>query len=152
MAHYKSFTRHGDALYKRHIPSCSVDNCKKKHLAKGLCSLHYHRIWGAINKDKRNSQTRLRRSKNPSQFNNYYNKYRSLKLNNSIALILPKELKRLKNSPCFYCGSSFKVELDHVIPLSRGGYHSIGNLVSACRSCNASKNDRLITEWLTGKY
>lgn len=41
---------------------------------------------------------------------------------------------------CAYCGQqSNSLHLDHVIPLARGGRHSIGNLVPACRTCNTSK-------------
>jgi 5-methylcytosine-specific restriction endonuclease McrA len=61
--------------------------------------------------------------------------------------ITRKDFLGLASSPCFYCGSTNNLTLDHVIPLSRGGRHSIGNLVSACNLCNATKNTRLIVEW-----
>ena len=38
--------------------------------------------------------------------------------------------------------------LDHVIPLSRGGWHSISNVEVCCLSCNASKSSKLLSEWL----
>ncbi|WP_203620386.1 HNH endonuclease [Streptomyces sp. SID8499] len=41
--------------------------------------------------------------------------------------------------------------VDHVIPLSRGGQHAEGNLVPACKSCNSSKGDKLLIEWLLVK-
>jgi len=48
---------------------------------------------------------------------------------------------------CKYCGAPFSDELppevDHVHPLSKGGSHTIGNIVAACRPCNASKSDKL---------
>ena len=43
---------------------------------------------------------------------------------------------------CVYCAQSFPGEaltLDHVEPRMRGGDNSEGNLVAACRTCNASK-------------
>ena len=61
--------------------------------------------------------------------------------------ISAKDLQRLYASPCFYCGHPGPVAADHVIPVSRGGRHAIGNLVPACRSCNSSKKDRTIMEW-----
>lgn len=70
--------------------------------------------------------------------------------NNGQFLILPKEIKRLYQSPCFYCGGLDRIEADHLIPVSKGGRHSIGNLVAACRWCNASKGNRFITEWKQG--
>lgn len=48
---------------------------------------------------------------------------------------------------CFYCGASGRMSMDHVVPLSRGGVHSIGNLVPACVACNSSKRTRTIVEW-----
>jgi 5-methylcytosine-specific restriction endonuclease McrA len=43
---------------------------------------------------------------------------------------------------CVYCGSILPgdaLTLDHVQPRMRGGDHSEGNIVSACRACNAEK-------------
>lgn len=48
---------------------------------------------------------------------------------------------------CAYCGIRGPLEFDHVIPISRGGRHSIGNLVPACRYCNGSKSNKLLMEW-----
>lgn len=36
--------------------------------------------------------------------------------------------------------------IDHVIPLSRGGAHAMGNVQSAHLRCNSSKGDKLIGE------
>lgn len=40
---------------------------------------------------------------------------------------------------CAYCGARGPLEQDHVIPVARGGRHTIHNVVPACRSCNATK-------------
>lgn len=53
---------------------------------------------------------------------------------------LPKE--------CVFCGSKEGLTTDHLIPRSRGGDDSADNLVLACQSCNASRGDRGIFEWL----
>lgn len=55
------------------------------------------------------------------------------------------------NNRCAYCGCVGTMTQDHVIPLVRGGRHSIGNLVPACGPCNSSKNSRLIVEWRAAK-
>lgn len=52
--------------------------------------------------------------------------------------------------PCVYCGSCENIEVDHVVPLSRGGKHEIQNLVPACQSCNRSKHNKLLEEWKGG--
>lgn len=51
-------------------------------------------------------------------------------------------------SKCVYCGAAEGLELDHVIPFSKGGATSIGNLVVSCMTCNASKNDGTIAEFM----
>lgn len=53
---------------------------------------------------------------------------------------------------CAYCGASDKpLTREHIIPLARGGRHSIGNLLPVCGSCNYSKADRLLVEWRAWK-
>lgn len=46
---------------------------------------------------------------------------------------------------CVYCGLQFEADeltVDHVQPQVRGGDHSGGNLVTACRACNTLKGHR----------
>jgi 5-methylcytosine-specific restriction endonuclease McrA len=44
---------------------------------------------------------------------------------------------------CVYCGSDVALEIDHVLPWSRGGPTIAGNLVLACRPCNGHKGARV---------
>lgn len=50
---------------------------------------------------------------------------------------------------CAYCGTPGGTSVDHVVPLSRGGRHSIGNVLPACKPCNSSKGNRLLIDWRT---
>jgi len=46
---------------------------------------------------------------------------------------------------CQYCGAkgtAFDLTIDHILPVSRGGFTSPENLVTACFSCNQRKNNR----------
>lgn len=47
---------------------------------------------------------------------------------------------------CTYC-PNLADTLDHIVPLSRGGTNYEGNLTPACRRCNSSKADKLLSEW-----
>jgi 5-methylcytosine-specific restriction endonuclease McrA len=50
---------------------------------------------------------------------------------------------------CAYCGASgTPLQRDCVLPLSRGGRYTLGNIVPVCRSCNASKCNAEVTGWL----
>ena len=40
-------------------------------------------------------------------------------------------------------------ELEHIIPVSRGGEHSYANTACSCRSCNAAKGDLTVEEFRT---
>lgn len=61
---------------------------------------------------------------------------------------LDRTMRRF-NSCCAYCQRPVSEEYhwDHVVPLSRGGAHSEGNLVPACPRCNISKNNKTVMEW-----
>jgi 5-methylcytosine-specific restriction endonuclease McrA len=50
---------------------------------------------------------------------------------------------------CCYCGKKFpssELNLEHVIPKSRGGKTNWSNIVTACIPCNSKKADRLPVE------
>ena len=54
------------------------------------------------------------------------------------------EVQIAQNHRCFYCGKSCKGKLtqDHILPLSKGGSHTLHNIIGACKKCNCSKNNR----------
>lgn len=50
---------------------------------------------------------------------------------------------------CVYCGvTGVPLQLDHVIPRSRGGADTPDNLVACCRPCNTSKGAKTPEEWV----
>lgn len=53
---------------------------------------------------------------------------------------------------CAYCGvTGVALQKDCVLPISRGGRYTIGNVVPACRSCNTSKCNAEVTTWMRHK-
>lgn len=76
-----------------------------------------------------------------------------------------KRLRKDLGDGCCYCGvlmdfvprkrgegiSPRRATLEHVIPISRGGTHSFDNASLACHSCNTSKNNKPLLEWLEWK-
>lgn len=53
---------------------------------------------------------------------------------------------------CKYCDVSLTLgtvncQIDHVLPLTRGGSHDPDNLAFACKSCNCRKSNRTPEEW-----
>jgi hypothetical protein len=49
---------------------------------------------------------------------------------------------------CVYCLRRAPLTQDHVEPLARGGAHAIDNVVPACLTCNTSKNDTTLLQFL----
>lgn len=52
---------------------------------------------------------------------------------------------------CAYCGSQQRLQCDHIEPLSKGGAHTIGNVIPACILCNSSKNNHDVYDWMERK-
>jgi len=58
--------------------------------------------------------------------------------------------RRVAKGICHYCGrptSPKKLTMDHVVPISRGGKSTKGNLVPCCKACNSAKKQLLPMEW-----
>ena len=51
---------------------------------------------------------------------------------------------------CAYCGEETGLEQEHIIPVNAGGTFKIGNIVPACRKCNAQKGSKSVDEWYMG--
>jgi len=57
---------------------------------------------------------------------------------------------RLARGICHYCGGTFppgELTMDHLVPVTRGGKSTPGNVVPACRECNSRKKYLLPMEW-----
>jgi len=56
------------------------------------------------------------------------------------------------NRTCAYCGArDVPLEVEHIVPRSRGGSDRVSNLTLACRPCNERKGSQPIEEFLTKK-
>lgn len=75
-------------------------------------------------------------------------KYDNTPINELLTETQWKTLLAKYNGHCAYCDKEAKLTLDHVIPLSKGGKHSIDNVVPACLHCNSSKGARTPEQWL----
>ena len=58
--------------------------------------------------------------------------------------------RRLARGVCHYCNRQFppkELTMDHIVPISRGGKSSKGNVVTCCKECNNAKKQLLPMEW-----
>ena len=90
--------------------------------------------------------------KNHRDAANLYNHNRRVKMYNSggdgISIKQREELMSSYLNRCAYCGKTGKLEIDHIVPISNGGEHSINNAVPACRHCNSVKNNRSLLQFM----
>ena len=106
-------------------------NKKKQNAQKRL---HY-----AANTLRLNAVSRAYQKSHPEVASKGNQKRRAMKVGNGVFVVTAKELKKIRKSLCIYCGAPGPSHVDHVIPLARGGRHSIGNLQPLCGRCNMSK-------------
>lgn len=83
------------------------------------------------------------------------NRRRALKLGSQVN---PDDIrawmKEVRSKPfmrCHWCGTKVhgrQIHFDHVIALTKGGPHTIGNLCCSCGDCNRHKSSKLIADWI----
>lgn len=50
---------------------------------------------------------------------------------------------RRDGARCVYCGSTENLQLDHIIPFSKGGATTLENLQLLCQKCNLEKSNKI---------
>lgn len=98
--------------------------------------------------ERKRDRVRVWRKNNRSKCNEYSRERDALKRGGSDGTVTDDEFKSLCErfgNICLCCKRS-DVELtrDHVVPLVKGGSHTIENIQPLCRRCNSRKNDRTI--------
>lgn len=60
----------------------------------------------------------------------------------------------MQRGKCCYCDKPIlfeEADIDHVVPVSRGGNNGRGNILVACQTCNRSKSNKTLMEWRVWK-
>jgi len=122
-----------------------------------------------ILREKRLAYQKKNREENKDKIKSYNQKYNnsekgkikytrhnhlrlSKKFGNEFSLSA-EEIKKIhkRDKICVYCGFNKFQELDHIIPISKGGKSNYNNFVIACRSCNSSKANKDVFIWCKEK-
>lgn len=131
-----------------------------------LCQSAATRKWQSANKDKHNAAAKRYyygetgrkyrelhreelkayheewRKQKPTKYTEYKRVRRARKANNSDVHFSQEEFVALcdiYNNKCLGCGSTDRLEADHVVSLKSGGPDGIDNIQPLCRICNAKK-------------
>lgn len=134
---------------------------------------NYWRQVRSLNKEQENERARERYNANREEIRKRINAYRKAdKQKESLRRRIDNHRRRIRKlqaegkhtttdiqsqynrqrGKCYYCGIKVgdTYDVDHIIPLSRGGTNWPDNIVIACPTCNASKGNKLLHEWTRG--
>lgn len=135
---------------KRHIMTqckvCTNSEQRKRYEIHRERYIGISRSWKKRNPERAKEQQREWKQANPERKRELEHRRRARKQQNGVYTIAEKDMRKL-SGPCAYCGGLENITIDHVIPISRGGTHGIGNLVPACSKCNNQKLDKTVMEW-----
>lgn len=130
--------------------------------------LPYNRRWKALNKERvaqarrqyyeqnkdREKATMAAYKKANPRYNATGCSNRRSRLRGSNGSHTHKEIEQMyddQGGVCAYCQRTLNgaYEVDHMLPLSRGGGNSWDNLAVTCQPCNRSKHDKSVEEFYT---
>jgi hypothetical protein len=108
----------------------------------------WKRGYRAANLDKvkayNNAYNAQYKREHPEIVRRHAQKRRALEI--SQAGIMPLRLEEFLDNfyghYCFKCGATEDIQLDHIVPLSKGGLHCVNNVQWLCAYCNNVKGNR----------
>lgn len=122
------------------LPRCSVGNCDYPVIARALCGSHYAVEWRAENLERSRETAKARRA---------------LKRGARVESFTSAEIYERDGWVCGICSEPIprgaiwpdrlSVSLDHIIPISLGGEHSMANVQASHLGCNSRKGNRIDT-------
>ena len=107
----------------------------------------YNRDYHRANAD--NIRERKRETRDPERERRYSSARRARIAEVSVTVVTDRDIERILARPCTHAhlgDCDGPMNLDHIIPLARGGRHAVGNLQPLCRRHNVSKRHRLEVE------
>lgn len=141
------------SYWKTRDPEAIRARAKRKRLENPEINRRGTKAWREKNRDKMRALVSAWAKANPDKIQAGQATRRALKKSTADGTVTAKAwaaLKSAANNRCTYCGETFvRLTMDHVIPLSRGGTHTLSNIVPACSSCNSRKNTKLLAEFVT---
>jgi len=131
-------------------PETNKRNCKRYYEKYRDKILEKNRTLYIENHEELRAKAKAYYEKNPEKFQ-VWRHTRRARLANTLRTLTTSQWEAvltLFGKACAYCQrSDVPVTMDHVHPISKGGSHTEANVVPACRSCNASKNNKTLEEW-----
>jgi len=140
---------------------------QKKYAKKNADKIReYHKKWCQENAERKREAHKKYYQENKGRYREWHKKWkeenrdlaraidsnkrdrrRALMKKNGTFRVTNKDAKKLYQKNCVFCGENENIEIDHVIPIAKGGVHGISNLQPLCHSCNSKKSDMFMIEF-----
>ena len=136
--------KHASHKYATHADEINAYRRGRRHLTRAVDNARC-RNWRAENKEHVSEYNHEYGQKNPDVVRNKRRRRRARKkgaYQDGSAELFNKGPK------CVFCESKNDLTEEHILPLDRGGSHTLDNLTTLCRSCNSSKGSKTWAEWL----
>ena len=111
------------------------------------CAKARRRDWAAHNREREAEWNRLKYLASPESYKIRAADYVARKIQAFVEQVDPLIVLERYDGVCGICLDDvdpLRFEVDHIIPLSRGGEHSYANTQPSHPSCNAAKGDKVL--------
>jgi 5-methylcytosine-specific restriction endonuclease McrA len=155
----KKNAKHGRALLCRKCSSARAkthyeNNTEYYQNWRNTKGKELHKKWRENNKDKvKESKQRYQKS-NPAKMREKTMRYKTRKKANTPDLCANElsEIQKLYELACeLTTTTGIKHEVDHILPISKGGQHVLSNLRVCTMEENRTKSDKIIPELINNK-
>lgn len=131
----------------------NIEEIRRKDSIRRKQKLEYRRQYDKKRYSERTDELKLKASKwamkNPHKRQVIVERRRARKANATGSFSSEQWKARLAyyGGKCIYCGTDQNIQIEHRIPLSRGGTNWPSNLVPACQTCNCRKGTKTEKEF-----
>jgi len=147
-AYCKKYVEENSDKIRKYLKSWNIENAEYKY--------EYAKRWRQENPERYCESKRKWRQLNPERHKiitrKRDSKRRANKKNNGVFKVTTKDTRKLYQKNCVFCGDHENIEIDHVIPIAKGGVHGIGNLQPLCKVCNSKKSDNYMMQFKMESY
>lgn len=124
---------------------------KKEYIASNkIAHLTRQHAWYLKNQDSIKMRISQYKKDHPEQYQMYNNRRMASKKTDIVEKFGHQDIIIKYGDKCYYCDGLFEC-IDHYMPLSKSGAHTLENVRPACVQCNLTKSNKLPDEFLEYK-